>query len=53
MFSATYLSRKRIRISDFANLVDFVAWEKLEKEGIVVYSLDYNLLSQLKMWWKK
>lgn len=48
LFSASYLSRKRVRIPDFANLVDFVAWERLEKEGIVVYSLDYSLLSHLK-----
>jgi hypothetical protein len=49
LFSASYLSRKRVRILDFANLVDFMAWERLEKEeGIVVYSLDYRLLSHLK-----
>jgi hypothetical protein len=49
LFSASYLSRKRAQIPDFANLVDFLAWERLEKgEGIVVYSLDYDLLSHLK-----
>jgi len=49
LFSASYLNRKRVRIPDFANLVDFMAWERLEKgDGIVVYSLDYSLLSHLK-----
>jgi hypothetical protein len=44
LFSGTYLRRKRIRIPCFADLVDFLAWEKLEKqEGIVVYSLDEEL----------
>ena len=49
LFSASYLSRKRVQIPFFADLVDFLAWEKLEKgRGIVVYALDYDLLSHLK-----
>lgn len=49
LFSVSYLCRKRVRISDFANLVDFLSWERLEKgRGIVVHSLDYDLLSHLK-----
>ncbi len=47
LFSGTHLRRKRVRISQFANLVDFLAWEKLEGM-IMVYSLDYDLLSHLK-----
>lgn len=49
LFSMSYLSRKRVKIPNFANLVDFLAWEKLEKgKGILVNSLDNSLLSHLK-----
>ena len=49
LFSGSYLRRKRILIPHFADLVDFLAWERLEKKrGIVVYSLDDKLLSHLK-----
>lgn len=43
LFSGTYLSRKRVRIPYFADLVDFFVWEKMEKNGIIVYSLDEEL----------
>ena len=43
------MRKKRVKISNFANLVDFLAWEKSEKgKPILVNSLDYNLLSNLK-----
>lgn len=45
----SYLNRKRVKIPNFSNLVDFLAWEKLEKgKGILVHSLDYSLLWHLK-----
>jgi len=34
---------------DFTNLIDFLAWEEMEKGGpILVYSLDYSLLWNVK-----
>jgi len=48
LFSASYLSRKRFRINNFAKLVDFLCWEKREKREIVVYSLDEDLRYCLK-----
>lgn len=48
LFSASYLNRKRFRIHDFTNLVDFLCWEKQERGVIVVYSLDDDLFYCLK-----
>lgn len=49
LFSASYASKKRLKISNFTNLVDFLAWETLRKgEAIQVNSLDSFLLSNLK-----
>jgi len=48
LFAASYIDRERIRIHDFTNLVDFLAWEKLESGVIVVHSLDDNLRHNLK-----
>ena len=49
LFSSTYLQNKRIRITDFAALVDFLCWETLPKDGpILVHTLDNTLWDHLK-----
>lgn len=49
LFTASYLSRKRVRIVNFTNFVDFLAWEEMEQGGpIIVNSLDYDLLWNFK-----
>lgn len=49
LFSSTYLHRKRVRISHFTNLVDFLTEEKFGKSGVIeVHSLDYELQWNLK-----
>lgn len=52
LFSRSYLSDKRVRVTNFTNLIDFLTWEKDEKREngriIVVYSLDDNLQGNFK-----
>ncbi len=48
LYSSTYLKRKRVRIPHFTDLVDFLAEEELGEDSIEVFSLDEELLWNLK-----